>query len=156
MKPTVLYRGAKERVNVLTPQPILQNERSRFPSEIDKIVFATAYKEDALAYAIAARKGLGGFQLTPYWRNEESQEIGWKLGLSCSRAELNVNERTYLYELDPEGFQVTENGEWYSTEKVVPQEITEMRIDEALGYFDEVTFGREGQRTAEGQAGLSR
>ena len=152
-KPQVLYRGAKEKTDVLLPQPLLESEKCRFPAGTNSVVFATAYKEDALAYAIASRRDLGGFQLTPFWRNEEKQEIGWKLQLGCSEKDFLKDETTFLYTVSPEGFRVTENGEWYSTNEVRPESTEEIKIEDALKYFDEVTFllDREGVIRGEGQ-----
>lgn len=152
-KPQVLYRGAKERTDLLKPQPLLESEKHRFPAGTESVVFATAYREDALAYAIASRRGLGGFALTPFWRNEETQEIGWKLQLFCSETELPKEETTFLYTIKPEGFSVTENGEWYSTNDVKPNSVEEIKIGDALKYFDEVNFslGNEGVVSGEGQ-----
>lgn len=157
-KPQVLYRGAKEKIDSLVPQPLLESEKNRFPAGVDKVVFATAYKEDALAYAIASRRDLGGFQLTPYWRNEGKQEVGWKLQLSCSEDDLPKEETTFLYKINPEGFSVTEDGEWYATNEVKPESVEEIKIGEALKYFDEVTFSKdhEGVIVGEGQNGLQK
>lgn len=153
-KPQLLYRGAKEKTDILVPQPLLESEKDRFPKGTESVVFATAYKEDALAYAIASRRDLGGFQLTPFWRNEETQEIGWKLQLSCSEKDLPKDETTYLYTISSEGFRVTENGEWFATSKVKPENVEEIKIGDALKYFDEVTFSldNEGAVKGEGQS----
>jgi hypothetical protein len=148
----VLYRGAKEKTDVLEPQPLLESEKHRFPAGTESVVFATAYKEDALAYAIASRRDLGGFQLTPFWRNEETQEIGWKLQLNCSENDLPKDESTFLFSISSEGFRVTENGEWYATSEVKPESVEEIKIGDALKYFDEVTFSLNNEGVVRGEA----
>ena len=155
-KPQVLYRGAKEKIDIFVPQPLLKSEKDRFPKGIESVVFATAYKEDALAYAIASRRDLGGFQLTPFWRNEENQEIGWKLQLSCLEKDLPKDETTFLYTVSSEGFRVTENGEWYATNKVKPESVEEIKIGDALKYFDEVTFSRDNEGAIRGEGQISK
>lgn len=149
--PKVLFRGAPEKTDILKPQSLLESEKHRFPSGVDKVVFATAYKEDALAYAIASRRDLGGFMLAPYWKNEEAQELGWKLQLSCSENDLPKDETTFLYNLSPEGFNVTENGEWYATKDIKPESIEEIKIGDALKYFDEVTFSKDTEGVIKGE-----
>jgi len=150
-KPQVLYRGVKEKTDFLIPQPLLESEKYRFPAGTESVVFATTYKEDALAYAIASRRDLGGFQLTPFWRNEENQEIGWKLQLSCSEKDLPKDETTFLYTVSSEGFGVTENGEWYATNEVRPESVEEIKIGDALKYFDEVTFSLDNEGVVKGE-----
>lgn len=153
-KPTVLYRGAKENLDVVSPAKILDTERSRFPQNVTEAVFATPYKEDALSYAISARKGLGGTTLTPYYKDEKTKEIGWKLRLGFRKSELKSDEKTYLYELDPKDFVQNTEGEWYARTMQTPKVKAELTIEEALKHFDEVTFQDEGLKEGQNRGEL--
>jgi len=141
--PTVLYRGAREKLGTLVTQPILTTEKNRFPTGTESVVFASQYKEEALAYAIASRYGVGGFMLAPFWKDEQNKIIGWKLSLNCKSSDLPREDKTYLYEFNPTSFSLNSVGEWYSPTNVIPNQRQELTIENALKYFDEVKFANE-------------
>ncbi len=146
----VLYRGSKEHLKVISPAKILENELKRFPSGITEAVFVTPYKQEALSYAISARKGLSGTLVTPYYKNQETKEMGWKIELGFKKSHIDLNEKTYLYEFSPSDFKQNSYGEWYATAEQTPQKVIEMTVSEALSHFDEVKFESEEIKT-EGQ-----
>lgn len=139
-KPTVLYRGSKEKTDVLSPQPVLDTEKERFPDGTKSVVFASPYRQEALAYSVASRRDVGNFQLIPFWKGEEGGEIGWRLRLSCRSEDFQREDMTYLYEIDPEGFVQNSAGEWYATDSVTPIKRIEMTVREALTKIDVVEF----------------
>lgn len=142
VKPKVLYRGSREKIDLLDPQPILETEKYRFPKGIKSVVFASQYKQEALAYSVASRYGVGGFLIVPFWKDEEKQQIGWKLELSCKKTDLSEKDKTYLYEINPDGFSQNSMGEWYSSTEIYPIKRIELAVGEALKEFDEVKFAK--------------
>lgn len=72
------------------------------------------------------------------------------------RKDLPKDEKTYLYTVSSEGFNVTENGEWYAINEVKPKSIEEIKIGDALKYFDEVTFSRDNEGVIKGEGQISK
>lgn len=142
IKPKVLYRGSKEKIDLLKPQPLLETEKHRFPEGTESVVFASQYKQEALAYSIASRNELGYFLVVPFWKNKEEKQIGWKLELGCKSTDLPTENTTYLYEIDPKNFSLNSAGEWYSTIEVQPNQRIELTTKEALREFDKVEFAK--------------
>lgn len=142
IKPKVLYRGSKEKIELLKPQPLLETEKHRFPGGTKSVVFASQYKQEALAYSIASRNELGYFLVVPFWKNEKEKQIGWKLELGCKSTDIPTENTTYLYEIDPKNFSLNTTGEWYSTNEVYPNRKIEVTIGEALREFDIIKFAK--------------
>jgi hypothetical protein len=66
--------------------------------------------------------------------------------LSCSIKDLPLQDKTYLYELNPDGFEQNTEGEFYSTNEITPLSRREFTIEEALREFDEVHFLQDEMR----------
>jgi hypothetical protein len=142
-KPQVLYRGTRDRLDKLTPQPVYEQEKSRFPEGTKAVVFATQNIHEALAYAVTQGRGLPGFDVYPYWKDEGKGIVGWKLKLMFRQSELPKDDTIFLCELNPDEFSQNTEGEWYSKNEVRPQKVNEMTIEDALKRFDEVEFDKD-------------
>lgn len=154
-KPQVLFRGSIYKLKIISPSQILEQEKHRFPQGLKEVIFASPYIQDAIAHGLAS-EGSRGFNLSPFWKNEEKKEIGWSLTLECHKSDLSLEDEIYLYELDPKAFTQNSEGEYYSVSKLKPLKITELSTDQALQYFDEVKFSLdlETQIKGEGNQGF--